>query len=402
MTNVVLVWEMGTDLGHVTRLDALARRLSSRGHQVTCIFSDVREISRIHSKSEAPPPYRLLEGPNWQERKQKLSRLPASLTEVLLSVGFYKSQIIVEKLTQWQTVFSSLAPDVILYDYAPTALLATRDLPCQKINLGDPFSTPPARSPLPVFDYGVKMSEANLLISDRRLVETANEALRVLGLREIQIAYDIFAADKTFLLSIPELDPFSFVRDSEHYIGRFDAQQESCRQLNWENSSRKRIFAYLKPLYPNLSALLQAVSALDVQGRFFIPGASQEIFDTYGSSNIEIVTSPYDLSDLGQCDLVICHAGHSTLLQTVLNGIPSLLIPLQQEQMSITQKAIFSRLAVGISHQLSDAENLRAIMRKLLDDSEFRHRVKACADHYQHIFTKSALDTVTEYVEHLS
>jgi UDP:flavonoid glycosyltransferase YjiC (YdhE family) len=399
MAKVVLVWEMGTDLGHISRLDALAQHLCRRGHRVTCIFSDLSQIPRLHTHLKVPP-YQILEGPKWQERKQKLSRLPASLTEVLLSVGFYKPQTITEKITQWRKLFADLEPDVILYDYAPTALLATRDLSCPKFNLGDPFSLPPARSPLPLFAHGVKVSEANLLISDRRLVDTINESLRAFSLNEIQYVYEIFSADKTFLLSIPELDPFSFIRNLEHYIGPFHVQQSDCHPLNWENDARKRIFGYLKPLYPQLKEILSAASGLDVQGRFFIPGAPQDLLNTYHNSNIEIVTTPYDLAELKQCDLVICHAGHSTLTQSILNGVPSLLIPLQQEQMCITQKAIFSQLAAGISHQLSDVDGLKTILKNLLNDMSFRHRVENCAEHYRQHLTKSVLDTLTEHIEH--
>lgn len=400
MAKVVLVWEMGTDLGHISRLDALAQHLGRRGHQVTCIFSDLSEISRLHAHLKAPP-YRILEGPKWQERKQKLSRPPASLTEVLLAVGFYKPQTIIEKITQWRRLFADLEADVIVYDYAPTALLATRDLSCLKLNLGDPFSLPPARSPLPIFAHEVKISEANLLVSERRLVDTTNESLRTFSLSEIQFVHEIFSADKNFLLSIPELDPFSFIRSTEHYIGPFHVQQSGSRHLNWENNTRKRIFGYLKPLYPQLREMLSAVSSLDIQGRFFIPGAPQDLLSTYRNSNIEIVTTPYDLTELNQCDLVICHAGHSTLTQSVLNGVPSLLIPLQQEQMCITQKAIFSRLAAGMSYQLAESESLRTILKNLLNDMNLRYRVETCAEHYRQHFTESVLDTLTEHIEHL-
>ncbi len=147
---------------------------------------------------------------------------------------------------------------------------------------------------------------------------------------------------------------------------------------------------------------MAAASSLDIQGRFFIPGAPQSLVDTYQNSNIEVMTTPYDLTDLNQSDLVICHAGHSTLAQSILNGIPSVLIPLQQEQMCITQKAIFSRISEGISHQLSDVESLRGILINTLNDMSLRHRVKNCAEHYRQRFTKSVLDTLTEQIENHS
>lgn len=401
MTNIVLVWEMGADLGHITRLDALARHLCVRGHTVTAIFSDLREILRIYSPPQIPP-YRILQGPSWRDRRLKLSRPPASLTEVLLSVGFYKSQIIAEKLLQWKTLFANLQADVIFFDYAPAAQLAARQYTWHKINLGDPFSTPPAGSPLPLFDVNAKVSDANLMISDQRLLGVVNQALQEMKIAEIQYVHELFSADKTFLLSIPELDPFAHLRASEQYTGPINTPANSVH-LNWNGNSGKKVFGYLKPAYPHLKEFLQGISKLHVQGRFFIPEAPLEILKQYGQSNIEIATTPYDLSsELEQCDLVVCHGGHSTLLHSVLNGIPTLLIPLQQEQLCVTQKVIASGLAVRLGHGIADTEQISAISQSVLNDADLRHAAQNCALRYKQAFTSPALETITQYVESLS
>lgn len=402
MAKVVLVWEMGTDLGHVTRLDALARHLCERGHSVTAIFSDLREIQRIYPHPHLPP-YRVLQGPSWMDRRLKLTRPPASLTEVLLSVGFYKSEIVTEKLQQWKALFASLQVDAILFDYAPAAQLAARQYAWHKINLGDPFSTPPVRSPLPLFDLNAKVSDANLMISDQRLVDVVNQALREVELAEIRYAYELSSAHKTFLLSIPELDPFAHLRTSEQYIGLLKTPSIGGLNLNWNNTPTKKVFGYLKPIYPHLKQFLQAISNLGIQGRFFIPHAPQELIDQYRQSNIEIVTRPYDISSgLEQCDLVVCHGGHSTLLHSVLNGIPALLIPLQQEQLSVTQKAMTCGLAMWLGHGVSDEEQIRATIQIAMTDPRLQLATENCARRCQPYFTSPAMETIADYVESLS
>jgi UDP:flavonoid glycosyltransferase YjiC (YdhE family) len=397
MAKVVLVWEMGADLGHITRLDALARHLCSRGHVVTAIFSDLREIQRIYSHHN--PPYQVLQGPSWTDRRLKLTRPPASLTEVLLSVGFYKSEIVAEKLLQWKTLFADLQADIILFDYAPTAQLAARQYSWHKVNLGDPFSTPPIRSPLPLFDFNAKISDANLMISDQRLVDVINQALRKVELDEIQYAHELFSADKTFLLSIPEIDPFAHWRTSEHYVGLLKTQNNGDVNLNWRDAPGKKVFGYLKPAYPHLKQFLQAVSKLDLQGRFFIPNAPQDLLDQYQQSNIEIVTTPYDISSLEQCDLVVCHGGHSTVLHSVLNGVPVLLIPLQQEQLSVTQKAVTCGLGLWLGHGVSDVEQIRATIQATVTDSSLRLATENCASRSRQCLTSPAMEVITDYVE---
>lgn len=399
MAKVVLVWEMGADLGHVTRLDTLARHLCERGHTVTAIFSDATAIQRI-STAATTHFYPILQGPSWPMRRQKLSRPPASLAEVLLSAGFYRSNVIAEKLLHWKALFSKMQADIILYDYAPTALLATRKFTGRRINLSDPFSMPPESVPLPRFDQNAKVSEQNLIISEQRLVAATNEALREVGLDEIAHAYELFKGDKSFLLSIPELDPFSHLRNSDDYIGLLEAPNFEKRKLLWNSRDKaKKVFGYLKPSYPQLNRFLKALGGAHIQGRFFIPDARQDTLDICRESNIEISDTPYDLSNLSECDLAICHAGHSTLLGNVLNGVPTLLIPLQQEQLSVTQKAISGGFALGLGHDIAEERHIISALDQLLHNDSFRRKAQSCAEYYRKRFSKSTLQTIVEYVE---
>lgn len=401
MASIVLVWEMGTDLGHVSRLDSLASHLSRCGHSVTAIFSDLNYIKHLYPTPHSAP-YRIQQGPGWTDRRLRLSRSPANLSEVLLSVGFYQPQTIADKLVQWQALFSQLQADIIIYDYAPTALLATRKIPCHKINLSDPFSNPPACSPLPLFDRYAKVSEANLAISERKLVSCINQATHKTGLADIEYAHELFAADKTFLLSIPELDPFADLRGSEKYIGPFTNQQAGTLPLTWSRFPEKKVFAYLKPTWPSLEAFLEATSKLPIQARFFIPGAPDTLVKRYQKTNFEIVTTPYDLRELKDCDLVVCHGGHSTLLQSTLSGTPTLLIPLQQEQQSIALKAVDSALALTLAHDIASSEVISSYIEDLLLNEHVRQRAKHCAQHYKQQFSAPALEVVTKYAESLS
>lgn len=401
MSQVVLVWEMGADLGHVTRLDALAKHLTTRGHSVTCVLSSLSEIQRIYLPPHTPP-YQVIQGPSWPDRHSKLSRSPANLAEVLLSIGYHKPQLVAAKLGEWRAIFSQLHPDVIIYDYAPTALLATRDYLCKKISLDDPFSKPPETFPLPSFDQNAKVSTANLAISDTRLVDIVNQVLVQFELSPIRQTSDLFASDKSFLLSIPELDPFAYLRNAATYLGFIEAHDRDKKiALNWNTeSTAKKVFAYLKPSYPKLKELLCNIVRLNIQGRFFIPHADQEILDICKNSNVQISNTPYDLSEnLAPCDLVICHGGHSTLLQAALCGVPALVIPLQQEQLSTTQKCVDSGLALWLGHGVTDSEKIRSAIQSLLFDEHFQQNTQQCAMRYRNRLTRSAMEVIVEYVE---
>jgi UDP-N-acetylglucosamine:LPS N-acetylglucosamine transferase len=404
MSKIVIVWEMGADLGHVTRLDAVAKCLAKRGHSVTCVFRDLDEIQRSYGSIQAPP-YKVLQGPRWPIRYSKLSRPPANLVEVLLSIGYHKQELLVTRIAEWRSIFANLDPDLAIFDYAPTALLATRDKSCNKISLDDPFSKAPDIFPLPSFDPDAKVSTANLTISETKFLQIVNQAISKFELSPITQASDIFATHKSFLLSIPELDPFAHLRNSSIYLGPIDNNSnKSKKALNWDEKSRTpKVFAYLKPDYASLNIFLAAISQLNIQGRFFIPGADQEILSRYRNTKIEISTSPYDLSkDMELCDLVVCHGGQSTLTKSVLNGIPALVIPLQQEQLSTTHACVANGLGLGLGHGVVDIDKIRAVIHTLLSNADFQDNAKRCAAHYQTRFTQPALEVVVKHVDSCS
>lgn len=397
MAKIVLAWELGADLGHISRLDALAKRLQQKGHSVTLALSSASELQRLYPENSSPL-YKVVSAPQWPDKPLKLSREPANLSEILLALGYYKHDALMQRVQRWQQVFSSLTPNLIVFDYAPTALLAARDIHCPKISVDDPFTRPPDLSPLPSYDQSI--SAQNLLLSDNKLIEVVNKVLDALGLEKIQHVYDIFRTSKTFLLSIPELDSFSAWRNADQYIGPIKTSTACARKLNWTLATpTKKIFAYLKPSYPAIREFLTTLAQSDLEIKIFLPGASAEILDLCADCGLDIATTPFDLSDLNQADLAICHGGHATSLQAILQGVPLLIIPLQQEQLVTARKCIASGFALGLGARVTDRDKMTGLLQRLLNESELRANARACAAKYQRQLGEPALNIIAHYVE---
>lgn len=400
MSNVVLVWELGAELGHITRLNALALELSTRGHSVTCIVSGPEQIQQLYS-SQASLPYKILTGPGWPPRSLKLSRQPANLSEVLLAVGYHNPQALAKKIADWRNIIAPHQPDIIVYDYAPTALLATKDYACVKIGLDDPFSKPPNTSPLPPFHQDSNVNLANLRISENKLLAAINQAMRELQLPDIEFVYDIFQTDKSFLLSIPELDPFFDWRGTAEYVGLIEANSDRSIKLDWRSELPiRKVFAYLKPEYPKLHALLAVMAELEIESKIFLPDAAPDTIEKYRNTRLQISDRPYDLSqDLDQSDLVICHGGHATVLGSVIEGVPTLIIPLQQEQLNTAKRCIDSGLGLGLGPGVDNREKITSQIRSLLNDSGYRQRARMCGTKYRNAFLQPAVIKIAEYLE---
>jgi hypothetical protein len=398
MAKIVLVWELGADLGHISRLAALATRLQQKGHTVTLALSNTAELQRLYSADS--PSYEVVPAPQWPDKPAKLSREPANLSEVLLALGYHKHEALTQRVWAWRQIFSALTPDLIVFDYAPTALLAARDFCCPKISLDDPFTRPPNLSPLPAYDNSI--STQNLRLSDDKLITVVNKVLDAFGLEKIEHVCDIFHTSKSFLLSIAELDPFAEWRKADNYVGPIKNPTTGTHKINWTSvTPTKKAFAYLKPSYPAIRELLTALAQLNLETKIFLPGAHADILKFCSDYGLDIATTPFDLADLNQADLAICHGGHATSLQAVLQGVPLLIIPLQQEQLATARKCIASGLGLGLGAGVTDSNKITNHLKRLLNEPGFRVAAQACATRYQRQFNESALDTIAHHLETL-
>lgn len=396
MSTVVLVWELGGGFGHVTRLKVLADTLSQRGYAVHLIVKDTLSLLQLYPQG-AVPDCHIHQAPVWPDKNLKLSREPATSAELLLSLGYYKSQKLSEQLQLWQNLLQSLQPDVVVYDYAPTAVLASRDLHCLKISLHSPFSKPPNVSPMPAFDREQKLSETNLALSEKKFIEVVNQALQERRLPFIRSAYEVFETDLSFLATIPELDLFADFRRADVYLGPLDGGHAVPPP---GRAAQVRVFAYLKPDYPALEALLNELSDMDMTGNLFIPGCPANVVREYQDSELRISVEPLNMQQaLSDSDLVVCHGGHSTVLQSILGGIPVLIVPLHQEQLMTARRVMDMGLGQGLGPVARDSNEIRRRINALIEFKEYRENAMHLREKYRNMTQEAALQTVVSAIE---
>jgi UDP:flavonoid glycosyltransferase YjiC (YdhE family) len=80
------------------------------------------------------------------------------------------------------------------------------------------------------------------------------------------------------------------------------------------------------------------------------------------------------------CDLVIAHAGFSTLVTTLANGLASVLIPLGADQPENARSAARLGVALVVDSTQRTPQAVRATVRKLLADASYRARARELRD----------------------
>ena len=313
-----------------------------------------------------------------------------------MSGGYDDPDILRGLVGAWRGLFDLARPDVILVDYAPTAVLAalTRGIPA--VLAGTGFELPPRVSPLPSFRTWETVQPARLLRAEELVLKHANQVLRHWNTAPIEQFAQLFQGKRRILTTFPELDHFG-ARPEEEYAGPvFDLPQ--AQRVQWlPGAGRKRVFAYLRPWTTRCEDLLSALrgSGADVICAF--PGAMPQLVQRYSSPRLRIFTTPVALDSLlSEANLIIAY-GSGTVANALLAGIPLLLIPRWAEQY-LTARCVES-LGAGLVVRANDtASSYPALLERLLTDPQFRCAARAFAARYAGFNTEQPVNQILRMI----
>jgi len=142
MPNTLIAWEMGGGLGHVGPLRAVAAELARRGHTVRVAAANGALCERALPGVEVVPCPRL-------PVAERLLRVPCTLADVLHDSGYASRERVVDAVGRWLALLDRVRADLLLADYSPTAMLATRGRRTPTAVIGSGFVCPRDLAPLP-------------------------------------------------------------------------------------------------------------------------------------------------------------------------------------------------------------------------------------------------------------
>jgi UDP:flavonoid glycosyltransferase YjiC (YdhE family) len=328
-------WEFGGDLGHVRRLIPIARELRVRGHEVSVAFRDssyLHEAMREGIEAFVAP---LLRAP------REMSIAPLNFSDMLLNLGFEDPAGLAGALRAWGSLFALLRADVVVCDYAPTALLAARNAGLPRVTVGTGFSVPRAEDPLPALRHWAAADPNVLRALDDRLLAAIRKALEGSGAAPPAAARDILEANADLLCTFRELDPFA-PREAGEYVGP-QGDAATGLDIGWGDAPRPRVFAYLKPRSARFEAVLAGLRAMDVSAIVAAPGLAPERAAAASTRSLRVVPSTVNLERvLPGSDLCVAHGGPGLAARALVAGVPMALLPEHLEQYLVA-----SRLAKG-------------------------------------------------------
>lgn len=390
---ILCTWEMGGELGHLARLALLTKALESDGHRVVLALKDLSRCHPFFKETKA----QILQAPNWR-LKLKMQRPIACQADALLLSGYIDADALFMLTKAWEAIVQLVKPDIIIFEYSPTAQLALRDeTEIKKIIIGMGFSAPEAR--YPIADWRYPSVNDNLVEEQERVaLNPINIVLKKLNKSPLKKLSELWQVDKLILNEFPPFDLYHKLRSNTIYC---TAQNSSNTQkpIVFPDTGRKKIIAYLKPAYPGIEQLIKALALTNADVFVVCLMGPEKILKSCESDHFKYSTEPVNLTEgFGQADLFIGHGNGGTVTEALRAGIPTIACPLQQEQLLIgktLQEHMVGRLILGFD----DTETLAKQINSALDDKELHSHAKGFTQKYkgnQHTVASAVKECIEE------
>ena len=285
----------------------------------------------------------------------------------------------------WRTVFDRAAPDLLIADFAPTAMLMARAAGLSTIALGDGYSLPPLTSPLPVMRPWARIGPSAAADSEGRILAVINALLPASPIRALR---DLFAGLPGFLCTFPELDHYPDRRDVPYFGAVFPASRGPAPA--WPDAIGERVYVDLDRRHPALPAIVDALGDLG------LPALVQGIAHN-ASPTVHGTATGNHGALLHGADLVICQ-GQEIAVPALLAGKPLLMLPVFTEQMMILHRVAAQGLGHGVAPDASPSD-IQAAIRRLADDRGCRQAAARFAGSYSGYRPGLAIEAIADAID---
>lgn len=378
---VLFAWELGANFGHANKIARAAERLQDEAD----LFVAAREVAAIR---QIAPDLKTTLLPAPYARTRRLSRGeqgPVNFAAMLSTEGWHDPVELGAAVESWRSLFDLVRPDVIVFQAAPTALLAARGTGRKTVVLGGGYDNPPLSSPMAPFD-GEKPELIEIAkTQEAAVLACANEALAMNDAPKAGAFCDLLASDLSLLMTWAEIDHYEnrakVQPDHPPYLGALLGTGQGV-ELDWAGCDGARILAYLRPGSPYANAGLQALAAAGPANDIILsaPGIAPPDVKALTARGVQVSDKPVRLDRLlPNCDLGLSHASNGVGAAFLTAGVRQVGLPAQREQAMFARKLARSGLGLGIEGQFGP-EVVNQTIRQALNDKTMKKRVQDAAD----------------------
>jgi UDP:flavonoid glycosyltransferase YjiC (YdhE family) len=369
MSRILLTWELGLNLGHLTRLLPVAQRLKADGHTVLVASRDIQAAATVLGPAGIP----FVQAPHLP-KGIPLAHRATGYADILLSQGWSDRSALWGLTQGWLNLFRMFSPDKLILDYSPTVTLAARiaKIPCTLI--GNGFELPPTTDPLPPFPAFSWATPEKAAEAERVAVTHANDVLGMHRSSPISALRDLMSDHTRLLATFPELDHYG-ERTDVQYIGPL-LGTISAPKVEWPKGEGPKIFACLRPDSSRVQEILSELAAMTARVVCVASGFTNVQLKSFTRHHIRHSLVPVDLEPLLDADLCITYGAEGTMMRFLMAGVPQLISPWHVETFMAARRIESAGLGTMLP-QSTDRSPTAATMARISTDPVVRNRVRS-------------------------
>lgn len=366
---ILCTWEIGGELGHISRYSAIVKALESDGHHVVLALKDLSRAYPFFCTTNAT----LMQAPVWLP-KVTMQRPIACLADTMLCMGYLEADALDCLVQAWENLINSVKPDLVIFDYAPTAMLALRHTKIPKILIGTGFADPvPGR---PIADWRPYSQDDGLIgRQEQRVLQQVNTVLERRKQPALARLADLFEVDRVVISTFPELDLYPDRTNADYCTGPTAKLVE--KPIHFNSADRPRILAYLKPAHPHIEQLVTALARSKANVFIACPKGPTQLFTPHISDRFQFTTDLADLQGaMNSVDLFVGHGNASSVKESIVAGNPVVVLPIQLEQLLTGKKIQQAGLGILIEKIPGVDEMVKLLDDILINNENYRENIQ--------------------------
>lgn len=367
MLRVLLIWELGGGFGHYSTLLPVADAFARRQCRPYLSLQDLASSQYIIANS----PFTILQSPLWLHMPTNTSSTPlSSYSDILKTFGFLNPTELTGIVKAWRGMYEIIEPDLLVFNHAPTALLAARGMNIPKVTLGSGFFVPPKTDPFTPFHYWRQNNIEKQKMQELQILSSVNQVLDKISVPVMSSLQELFDVDYNVITSFPEYDHYPS-RINAEYAGPISVSDEG-EIPTWPSDGEKHIFVYVISRFAGINHLIEGLLATNYKVLVYVKGDSSSLIQKYECARLHFSKTPVSLAEvIPQTDLAITHAGVGTTTEFIRGGVPLLLLPRQTEQYLFGRRVVDRGSAIMLEANNQKPEDYRDAIHKLLRNKKY-------------------------------
>lgn len=405
--HITLVWELGGGLGHLYRLHTIGSALYERGFEISYILPfHAQALGAMQDEAKKIVVAPIKHTPNALAFSNRLN-----FSETLCNFSYSHSETFIALSKEWEFCIDDLGPDLIITDYAPTAVFMAHCLSIPCVMIGSGFSSPAIAKPMPVYaNVTHDVDVARFLKVEESVVQVLNDVNKRYDKKSFDSVGDIFSqVNHTYLCVDPSLDhyPNRRLSNKQSYIGpignlintpyvgsEIDTLFESAEKQN-----QKVVLIYLNKNYSHLRQVFAQLSGKPIHVLAYCKEIDPLIKNYYSNTSTLFTEQALNLSEIvSRVDVLIHHGGINLSHLGMMQTKPQCLLPRYDEQ-TMTAKNLETQNLAKLLWQNGPDKNLYRLVTEVLENVQIEKHLKEKQLYFRN-YTEA--DSVNKLIESLN